>query len=678
VPSARELAQMGPLSRVERSDLDHSLASIALAIALGPLSLTGCDRSPESAPSGAVAPASSVEVSGSTSTPAPGAMPMPSQPPPSPPSDGPSPTTPTTVAPPSAAPVAGGAPEPEAAEEQRAADGDSIGSGSGYGAGGGGTGEGSIGLGSIGAIGRGGSAAGGERDEAEPQPTRRSRVSNGVDRGMLDVDETLRHASSERAAARPSGGVASGTRTTTRITTIITTTTSPDDHARRRCSDAAQRSLDDRRALWRERLVQAGYVGGWIEVYRNAIRDCEATSWRERRALLALVIEQAGTIESMIQLYQYLPESAARAWMRSEIFRRVRTPEHLRLVRQSFGLGSNVDWALVSQVLARATTPQARIRALRSLVQQIPGSFELKLRLLSELETQRRTPEALRLALALRADALADPGVRTAVGEMYLRMNREDDARRAFSEIVEFAPLDELARRRLGDLDRAHGWYDDAYRQYQTLAAIRPDDPSALLLLAQAAAGAGRVDEALRLEQRLMETASPGAVEGIARVAQLWSSVRFAELRKSARDASDDERLAALVARMRRSGVLRDAGDLRVTLTWSHPDAQLALWAAHPGLTPTRPDDLAPELGIEAFDVTEQEDAPYRIEVRQSSTDPLGVARAQLTVVWNEGRSDERIEILPLELGPTRRAVAWTIQGTTITPITLPAPVASN
>jgi hypothetical protein len=31
---------------------------------------------------------------------------------------------------------------------------------------------------------------------------------------------------------------------------------------------------------------------------------------------------------------------------------------------------------------------------------------------------------------------------------------------------VEFAPLDELARRRLGDLYRAHGWFEDAYRQY--------------------------------------------------------------------------------------------------------------------------------------------------------------------------------------------------------------------
>jgi tRNA-guanine family transglycosylase len=70
--------------------------------------------------------------------------------------------------------------------------------------------------------------------------------------------------------------------------------------------------------------------------------------------------------------------------------------------------------------------------------------------------------------------------VRTAIGEMYLRLDDEPEARRVFSEIVEFAPQDELARRRLGDLYRAHGWFEDAYRQYQTLATIRPDDPDPL------------------------------------------------------------------------------------------------------------------------------------------------------------------------------------------------------
>ncbi|AKF11715.1 AgmX/PglI C-terminal domain-containing protein [Sandaracinus amylolyticus] len=464
-----------------------------------------------------------------------------------------------------------------------------------------------------------------------------------------------------------SGAYIQPTSTTTRTTTtIIVTTTTADDHARRRCSDAASRSLDDRRALWRERLEQASGTWGWVDVYRTAIRDCETPGWRDRRALLSLMLARAGSLATMIELYQQMTEGSARGYLRGEILRRVRSPEDLRLVRNAFGLSGGVDWSLVEQVLARATTPAARLRALRELVAQRPDSLDLQLRLLEELEHQQRMPEAFRLASTMRLDPLADAGVRTAIGEMYLRHDREPDARRAFSEIVEFAPLDELARRRLGDLYRAHGWYDDAYRQYATLSAIRPDDPGVLLLLAQAAAGAGRVDEALRLEQRLMETAEPGAREGLARIAQLWSSVRFAKLREDARRNADEARLASLVARMRRSGVLRGAGDMRVSLTWSHPDAQLALWAAHPGLSPTRPEDLAPELGIEAFDVAEQESGPYRIEVRRSSRDRLGAIEGELVVVWHEGRPDERIQVIPLRFDAERRAMAWTITGTNI------------
>jgi len=281
--------------------------------------------------------------------------------------------------------------------------------------------------------------------------------------------------------------------------------------------------------------------------------------------------------------------------------------------------------------------------------------------LLSELEAAHRIPEVQRLADVLRTDPLSDAGVRTAVGETFLRLGDSSEARRAFSEIVEFAPFDELARRRLGDLYRAHGWFEDAYRQYRTLAEIRPDDPTVSLLLAQAAAGAGRVDEALRLEQKLAETAEPGSSQGAARTAILWSSVRFAKLRKQARAQHDNTRLSALLSRMRRSGVLREAGAMRVSLTWSHPDAQLSLWTAHPGTGLARPTDIDPEFGIEALDVRDPEPGTYRIEVRRAGRDLRTTVDGELVVVWNEGRADEKIEVVPLRFDPSRRAYAWTL-----------------
>ena len=450
-------------------------------------------------------------------------------------------------------------------------------------------------------------------------------------------------------------------------------------HARSRCGDAASLALADRVALWTERLAAAGYVGSWIEVYRQAIRDCEIANARDRRAFLLALIDRAGSLSSMIDVYSYLTDASARGFLRNAIFRRVRTPEDLRIVRGAFGTSDVVDWVLVEQVLARATTPAARLRALRGLIVQQPGSFDLQLRLLEELETQNRLPELSRLAARMRVDPLADAGVRTAIGELYLRRGSTEDARRTFSEIVEFAPLDELARRRLGDLYRAHGWYEDAYRQYETLATIRPDDPTVLLLLAQAAAGAHRTDEALRLEQRVMETAAPGVREGNARTAQLWSSVRFAELREAARQANDQTQLAALLSRMRRSGVLRGAGAMRVSLVWEHPDAGIALWAGHPGASLTRPADLDAELGIEAFDVVEAESGVYRVEVRRTSSDRVGTVSARLVIVWSEGREDEHVQTETLTFAPGVRALAWTLSGTTVAtaaPTPIPAPVA--
>jgi len=473
----------------------------------------------------------------------------------------------------------------------------------------------------------------------------------------------LRNVRGKRGASTPAGGQAWYS-TSTKVTTV--TRWSQRAHQPRRCSDSAWSSLADRRALWQERLGAASNIRGWIAVYREAIRKCEASSWRDRQALLGLMLGRAGSVARMIDLYHAMSGTGANRFLRAAILRRVRTPDDLRAVRAAFGLSRSVDWELIEQVLERAPNEAARLRLLRELCEQNPGNFELKLRLLAGLERAGRLAEARRLAHRLRSDPLSDAAVRTAVGEMYLRFEEENEARRVFSEIVEFAPYDASARRRLGDLYRAHGWYEEAYRQYGTLATIRPDDRSVDLLIAQAAAGAGRVDEAIRLEQSLAETAEPGAAGGLARVAVLWTSVRLAKLRREAREADDADRLRALLARMRRSGVLRNAGALKVALTWSHPDAGLSLWTGHPGLGLTRPVDIAPEYGIEVFQVMEQEGGAYRLEVRRVEGEHQSAVEAELVLVWNEGQTDEQVTVVPIRFEGETRALAWTIEGRTL------------
>ncbi len=469
-----------------------------------------------------------------------------------------------------------------------------------------------------------------------------------------------------RREGRLSGGSVSGvvSTITTTTTTRVSVRTQPSQlHYARRCSDAADRLLDTRRALWRERLANASGVHAWVAQYSTAARNCELPTWRARRAFLNLLLAKAGNVRGMVNVYNAFRSPSLRRYLRRATIRRVRTPDDLRIARQAFGSAHISQESLIAQVLERAQTPAQKIRALRRLSQEYPSARTLKLRLLELLEREGKIPEARRLAQRLRKDAMTDAEARTAIGEMYLRLEDEAEARRVFSEIVEFAPRDELARRRLGDLYRAHAWFDDAYRQYQTLAEIRPDDPSVFLLLAQAAAGAGRVDEALRLERRLSETAQPGDAVGVARTALLWSSVRFATLRKAARDANDDEKLNAVLSEMRRSGVLRASAGLRVALVWAHPDAGVSLWTGTPRTSSVmRPTDIAPEYNIEVFDVDEQESGRYPIEVRRPG-DHLTEVNAKLVVIFGEGRADEHIEVRELTFGRGDQKFAFEING---------------
>lgn len=700
VPSEAELSALGPRANELMEDVQYARAGSTspLGVLLLPFSLAGCNA--ESAPSEApMAPREETEESvastgamgeaaGPQPPPPPGAMPngtptptpMPSMPTSATtaPSDdaqrgrmaqAPSAPEPEVAAngweanaPVEAAPVAGQAqPAPAASTEmmdQLAAVGYAVGDGTYRDA----SGSSGTGLGGGGLAER--RASGARRPAAPPHQGASRRADSTPDGESLSQNA--------QANERDLHGLLAGLDADRMVITTTVEIERTANHERNRCSDASRASLEDREALWRERLSAQSNAYGWLLVYQQAVARCEATRWQERRRLLDLMLSRAGNIADMLPLYHAASSASARTYLRNAIVRRVRTPDDLRLVRRTFG--ASVDAQMIERALAAATTDAQKVRVLRRLITQFPTHMELQLSLLELLERMGQTAEARRLARVMRQNPLADAGVRTAIGELYLRLDDEAEARRVFSEIVEFAPRDELARRRLGDLYRAHGWFDEAYRQYQTLAAIRPDDTSVNLLLAQAAAGAGRVDEALRLEQALAQTGQPGEAVGLARTALLWSSVRFAELRAAARAANDTDGLAALVARMRRSGVMGQASPLRASLVWSHPDANLGLWAGYPGLGLSRPVDITPEYGIEVFDVREVEDGTHRVEVRRQGERHLTPVEAKLVIVWREGAADERVEVRNLRFTNDQRSFGFTIVGDALSEAPVAAP----
>ncbi len=539
----------------------------------------------------------------------------------------------------------------------------------GSGRGGGGSGEGTIGLGNLNTIGRGG--GGGEGSGYGRGAALGRDAEDALNREGLDVLAQLRGGRAEGPEATSSWW-SDGTRfdddldaalaqiSSTTIVVVRDDDSTP--HGARRCSPASRQPLRSRQALWRERLQQNPGADGAMIVYRRARAACELPGWRDRRAMLSSMLGSAGGVHGMIAVFHaFSADPGTQAFLRTAILGRVRSAEDLRIVHQGIGETGGVDWTAVTTLLEKAPGLPQRVGVARDLLRRWPDDLRLKVQLFSLFEEAGEDRETRRLAAEIAKDPYADARARTLVGEFWLRKGDEAAAKRAWSEIVEFAPFDPYARRWLGDLYRSAGWHGEAYRQYETLATLTPDDDGVQILLASAAAGAGRIDEALRLEGRVASAAEPGSAGGNARFALLWSGVRLAGMRKEAKDANDADKLAKLLARANRSGTLREAGAVRAVLTWSHPDAGVELWTSFPGSPLARPEDLGTAFGIESWNVAQLWPGAMTVEIRQAGEPGLREVKAELILIWNEGKDTERVERHELTFGRTGRAAAFSV-----------------
>ncbi|MDF3069850.1 MAG: hypothetical protein K0R38_5451 [Polyangiaceae bacterium] len=427
------------------------------------------------------------------------------------------------------------------------------------------------------------------------------------------------------------------------------------------CSAAASAPLEERVGLWRERLSKvSGNPGAVAQVYRSALGACEAPTYRERARVLGLMLDAMPGITSKVTLDRAMTrELGAADTLYRGILARIRTPEEMRELHGALGL-ENVDPQILAKLIAAAPDAAARAKQLRALVVQFPDDLVLSLELLYAYEDAADLPAARDLARALRQRADADASVRTAVGELYLRLaervtaaeeksSLQAEGRRAFGEIVEFAPEDPVARRRLGDLLLSHRFYADAARQYETLARLTPDDSQVLLLRARAAEGQGLLEEALKWAEKGGASGPPDGSSGPAATARALAATHLAWARSAAIQGNRAEELAALQARATR--VLSGAGlppeparGARVSLTWSHPELHPSLWSNALGTAMPAPDgDVT--LGVVQAIVPARPDA--FIEVRLEPADVAHAARlgasAELTVVFDELGEGETI-----------------------------------
>jgi tetratricopeptide (TPR) repeat protein len=427
------------------------------------------------------------------------------------------------------------------------------------------------------------------------------------------------------------------------------------------CSAAASTPLESRVPLWRERLATVlGNATEVANVYRRALGACEAYSARERSRLLSLMLDAMPGVKGKAALYQtMLSDLGARDVLYRGLLGRIKTPEEMRELHDALGL-QNMDPGVLAKLVTEAKSPTELAAKLRALSRQFPDDFELALALLDALEDSSELDSLRDTARRLRARADVDARVRTAVGELYLRLGEREktpeskatwvaEAERAFGEIVEFAPQDPVARRRLGDLLLAHGFFADAERQYTTLAALTPDEPKVFLLLAAATQAQGLLEAALKWAEKAGMSGAPDAESGTVATARALSATYLAWGRAEARAAKHSEELEALTARAARvlspePGGTGRAQFARVSLTWSHPELHPTLWTNALGSMMPAPDSDV-TLGIAQANLPLRDDS--LVEVRLEPSDLAHVVRlgavATLTVVFDELGTAEKI-----------------------------------
>ncbi len=428
-----------------------------------------------------------------------------------------------------------------------------------------------------------------------------------------------------------------------------------------RCSAAASAPFEERVGLWRERLSKvAGSPYAVASVYRSALGACEAPTYRERARLLTLMLDAMPGVSGKVSLYRTMAADLGAAdVLYRGLLARIRTPGEMRELHSALGL-KNVDPGILAKLVASTPDAGERAKKLRALVEQFPDDLALSLELLNAYEDAVDPTAARDLARKLRERPDADASVRTAVGELYLRLaeraavpgdkaNLFAEGRRAFGEIVEFAPEDPVARRRLGDLLLAHGFFGDAARQYETLARLTPDDSKVLLLRASAAEGQGLLEEALKWSEKGGASGAPDGSSGAAVTARALAATHLAWARLAAADGKHADELEALSARAARvlSGTRLEPDKpvgVRVSLTWSHPELHPSLWTNALGTPMPAPDgDIT--LGVAQALMPERPDS--FVEVRLEPADVAHAARlgatAELTVVFDELGKTEKI-----------------------------------
>jgi len=351
------------------------------------------------------------------------------------------------------------------------------------------------------------------------------------------------------------------------------------------CSDVAKRPLAQRAVIWRKRLRTSRSARDLLDRYDAARRACELGDWRSERAFLQLMqrrVATEGGARLVLQHFASRPE--VQKYVAKLILRRAVDQRVVAAVEEIL-FGTAVRWNEVDLQLSEIADVEKRIDRVREALARAPEDPNGGIRLVRLLVEAEHKAEALALGRRMRDQGLLTPHLARQLGDVLARVGEDAEAVRTYSEIVEFDPGSVDSRKLLGDIYLGHRWYAPAYRQYKTMTEAAPDDALGWLRLAAAAAGTGRVDEALRLERRVASAQGHPGPQDPRQWARLLSASRLARLLAKPPPTApgqppvDPKRRAAGVKRKLKELQLFSGPGTLVVLTWEDLSADLLLVA---------------------------------------------------------------------------------------------------
>jgi tetratricopeptide (TPR) repeat protein len=344
-----------------------------------------------------------------------------------------------------------------------------------------------------------------------------------------------------------------------------------------RCSDVAARPLSERLVIWQKRAKKAHSAQELATLYDAAYGSCELPDWRDEAALLEIVQQRIDTeqaAEIILGHFAAFPEGQ-RFLARNLLRRTVDVRIAAAVSRAIYG---GVDWTRLDRELADLDGSDKQLARLKAAMLVAPGDPQGDVRLVKLLARGGQKTEAVAHGRRLRDRGFLTPTLAQQLGDVLADSGDQEEALRTYSEIVEFDGQSALSRRVLGDVFLRQGWYPAAYRQYKTLTDLDGKNPLAWLRLANAAAGAGRVDEALRIDREVAGGEGTPGPNDPRMFARLLSASRLGVLLDKP-DPAAGVTTVAVSRKIKELSLFSGPGTLAI-LTWEDLDAQLVVGTA--------------------------------------------------------------------------------------------------